>query len=233
MSNRFLSKGNKNVSDDDDLVLRQLSALGDSDDDFGTNETNQPIAKAEAKEPVKQEETAKPVSEPEKKSIIQQGTVITGSIAAATALFIYGTVNGNVACESDITVDGTVEGNVKACNIQVLSGQVKGDIESKSAVNVQKGAVVNGDITGELLSCDGKVEGNTNVKGKAIIKENAVIIGDIICEKISICEGAVCKGSIQTDIAKMSSSYNDDSAVKANTPNQDNRAIVTDLKKYI
>lgn len=228
MSNRFLSRGTKE-SDDDDLVRRQLSVLENvsvksklADESSDADNTDLNINNERQNAQVRQTPTV------EKKSVIQQDVIIKGSITSASELIINGTVNGDVSCEKEITVTGNIDGNVKAGNVQLLSGQVHGDIESKSDISIFKGAAINGNVSGNSLSCDGKIEGNTSVKGKAVITENAVVIGDIICEKISIREGAVCNGNIQTNVAKSATSAAD-SKDKAKVAS----AIVTDLKRYV
>lgn len=236
MGSRFLSRNNNKDNDDDDLVRRQLSALEGSTESTGLNDGG--TGEDDTADTVcdgKPYEAAQTASMAEKKSVIQQDMVITGSVTAVMPLLIFGTVNGNVVCENEVTIDGNIEGDVKGGNLQVLSGQIRGDVESKNDVTVIKGAVINGNISGGSLRCDGKIEGNTNVKGKAAINENAVIIGDIVCEKISIREGAVCKGNIQTDVTKTGSAAGTDAAVKADNVNKDKTSvgIVTNLKNYI
>jgi cytoskeletal protein CcmA (bactofilin family) len=232
MSNRFLSKGFAKNNDDDDLVQRQLSALGDTaeENDIGSGKTE---VSGSGKSDEQYCETVLPDSESDKKSVLQSGMVVTGSITSVTSLYVYGTVNGNIVCESDVTIDGNVEGNIKAESIQVLNGQIEGDLESKNSITVLKGAAINGNIIGEAISCDGKIEGNINVKSKASIKENAIIIGDIVCEKISICEDAVCKGNIQTDSTKIQSKADENSKAKAENSENVQIGIVTDFKKYV
>lgn len=241
MSNRFLSRGVSKNNDDDDLVRRQLSALGDVTEktDFGDIDNSKTGSVGENCDNVEKQhyENAQPAPEAEKKSVLQQGVVITGSITSSTALFIYGTVKGNVTCESDVTIDGNIEGNVKAGNIQMLNGHIKGDIESKCVVNVLKGAVIDGNIAGETLCCDGRIEGNTNVNGKVAINENAIVIGDIVCEKISIREGAVCNGKMQTDATKTRSAVGLDASAGGTEKSKKKENVqmgnVTDLKKYV
>ena len=117
----------------------------------------------------------------------------------------------------------------------MLSGHITGDIECKNAVTVLKDAIIKGNIHGESLCCDGETDGNTSVNGKATIKENAVVKGDIICEKISICEGAVCRGKVETNVSTAQSAAKADK--KAGLKSEDGpnaqMGVVTDLKQYI
>lgn len=232
MANRFLSRAVKDT-DDDDLVRHQLSALENvagkgKDTDESTEGIEQSVAQGKATE---QGHSGKPAVE--KKSIIEQDVIIKGSISSSSELVLKGTVNGDVSCEKEVTITGSVEGNVKAGNVQLLSGYIHGDIESKTDISILKGASVNGNISANTLCCDGKIEGNSTVNGKAVITENAVVIGDILCEKISIREGAVCNGNIQTNASKMASSTNNKDGGAQKGKDKAAAANVTDLKRYI
>lgn len=219
MANRFLSR-NKN-NDDDDLLQRQLSALG------GSEEPSEEVELAAEPQKVPSVPAASP--EAGEKSVLRKGIVVTGSISSVTSLYVYGTVNGDVLCDDSVTVDGTVDGNVKAASVQVLSGHIKGDVVCKNTVTVAKGSVIQGNITAEALSCDGAIDGTSTVGSKASIGENAAIVGDIFCDKVSIREGAAIKGRIQTDA---SGAPEEKPKAKKETAD-DEMGIVTDLKKYI
>lgn len=196
MANKFLSRNSKE-NDEDDFLTKQLSALGDVDEE----------------EPVKNNVTSidsnrinsisevVPIHEPVsavKQSVFQQDLVITGNVTTSTSLIVHGTINGDVSCKGDITIDGTIKGNLKANEVKLLNGKITGDVECSNSVNMLKGSSIHGNISGKNISCDGKIEGNSNVSGKVEISENSVIIGDVICGQISIKDGAIFKGNIQT-----------------------------------
>jgi cytoskeletal protein CcmA (bactofilin family) len=192
MSNRFYSKKTDKSNDDDDLVKKQLSALGDFSE--GTDNVEPKIEKSSVTYVPSQ-----PNIESGEKSIIQKDVVIDGSVKSKAALSILGTVNGNIVCESDVTVNGNIQGDVKASNLQLVAGQINGNIESKSTTTINKNSAVKGNINGESLICNGRIDGNIKLTGSVALKENSVVIGDIISKRISINEGAVCRGKIQID----------------------------------
>lgn len=222
MANRFLSRNSKE-NDDDDFLTKQLSALGDVDEEepvknnvtsIDSNRINTISAATSVHEAVSAE----------KQSIIQQDLVITGNVTTATSLVVHGTINGDVSCKGDITVDGCINGNLKANEVKLLSGKLTGDVECSNSIDMLKGSSIQGNISGKNISCDGKIEGNTNVSGKAEISENSVINGDVICSQISIKDGAVFKGNIQTG--------NSESQQKIPQPEKP-KEIKIDPKQYI
>ena len=222
----FLSKGKTSgENDEEDIVKRQLTAIGgpESSDEPMEVSVELPESTDSGKPKQKTQPTApEPAQQFEKRSVLQQGITVTGSITSESALFIYGVVDGDVSCESSVTIEGNVNGNILATEVQVLHGSIKGDIESQSDVNILKDAVVGGNIKCVSFTCDGEVNGNTAATGKALIKENAVIIGNITCAKISVGEGATLKGNLQTDLG----------ATSTQIPNTVNDLPI-DLKKYI
>ena len=227
MGGRFSSRGfMKNNGDDDDLVKRQLSALE------GAVEKNDVDSNDAKTEEIKAAVPQQP-SETIKKSILQKDMVVTGSVTSSSALLISGTVDGNVTCENEVTIDGNVGGNIKAASIKVLSGRITGDIESKNSVEICKCASIKGNIKGKDLLCDGKIEGNTNVLDKVSIKENSVIFGDIICEKLSIAEGAVFTGNIQTNISKQDKPTGKNNLPRPENKTEGQKVNTTSLKQYI
>ncbi len=194
MSNRFNLKKAEKSNDDDDLLEKQLSALGDIS---GESDNDQPsIEKSPVLYTIPQQ-----IAKQGEQSIIQKDVVIEGSIKSASALSIFGTVNGNIVCDNDITINGNITGDIKATNLQLIAGQINGNIECKQTATINKTSAIKGNINGVSLNCDGRIDGNIKLSGNVVLKENSVVIGDIISKKISINEGAVCRGKIQIDFA--------------------------------
>jgi cytoskeletal protein CcmA (bactofilin family) len=217
MSNRFYSKKAGKSNDDDDLVQKQLSALGDFSED--TENVEPTIEEA----PVAYV-PSQPDIQPGEKSIIQKGVVIEGSIKSTSALSILGTINGNVVCESEVTINGNITGDVKASDLQLISGQINGNIECKNIITINKNSSVKGNIDGKSLNCNGRIDGNIKLSGSVALKENSVVIGDISSKKISMTEGAVCRGKLQIDFID---SQNENNLAFANASTANNN-VTTD-----
>lgn len=206
MANRFISKKADKSTDDDDLLQKQLSVLGDISEE---PENMEPIiAKAQVTYSPLQQDTLQG-----EQSIIQKGVIIDGSIKSETALSIFGTVNGNIVCEHDVTINGNITGDIKATNLQLISGKINGNISCKNTATIHKSSNVKGNVEGVTLNCDGRIDGNINLTGNATLKENSIVIGDIASKKISVTEGAVCRGIIQIDFADPQSNEENSDAV--------------------
>ena len=93
-------------------------------------------------------------------------------------------IKGRVSGNEDLQIDGKVEGPI-ALHGQKLTIGHTGKVNSE--VNARD-VVVYGDITGNLHAQD-RVE----------IKKDASVVGDIKATRISIEDGAYCKGRIEID----------------------------------
>lgn len=222
MSKHFLFKSNSQVDDEDDYVKKQLDALGN------VMEKKAAVGSNLTPSTVKTE----PISEKKKDSFLEAGVVIEGSIVSATNIIIKGVIKGDVTCESDVVLYGTITGNVKAANVQTYSGKIHGDIAAFGSVTLSDKTVVNGNITANELSCDGRVSGNTKVKSKVSLLRNAAIIGDISADKMSVSEGAVIKGTIETGADK-SENDNGKKTAEAKKPETEAKKPEAEAKKPV
>lgn len=235
MGNRFYSRKAPKYTEEEDLVQKQLSTLKaepEKEENEDLFEKTQDIYTANAHEETAKLTDTDKAAESSAASVLQKGIVITGSVSSVTAMNIFGTVNGDVTCDNEVTINGTVNGNVKASSVQLQEGKIKGDVESSGAVTIANGSSLNGNIGGKSLSCNGRIDGNIKVKENAAIKENATVIGDILAKKISISEGAVCRGNIQTDYDE-SKVEDEVSTARESISEQSKEKASISLKQYI
>jgi cytoskeletal protein CcmA (bactofilin family) len=97
-----------------------------------------------------------------------------------SGLEIKGTITGS----EDLQIDGRVEGPISLHGQKLTIGQT-GKVQSEISA---RDVIVNGDIKGNLQAQD-RVE----------IKKDASVVGDIKATRISIEDGAYCKGRIEID----------------------------------
>lgn len=97
-----------------------------------------------------------------------------------SGLEIKGTVTGS----EDLQIDGKVHGPISLHGQKLTIGQ-SGKVQSEISA---RDVIVYGDITGNLQAQD-RVE----------IKKDASVVGDIKATRISIEDGAYCKGRIEID----------------------------------
>lgn len=207
--------------DDDEMLQMQKSALK------STAEFDPPLETANISPVQSSKNIPSPSGSEGKVSVLEKNTVITGSISSVTTIEIEGIVNGNVSCKNDVLISGTVTGDIDAANVRLTSGHVKGNIICRNAVAIDRESAIKGNISGELLDCDGKVEGNTRIKGKATITSNAVIYGDISAGSISLDEGVELKGML--NVSKNAKSEESKPETKA----KESKELHIDGSKYI
>lgn len=116
------------------------------------------------------------------------------SVPTARSLSCLGAgleIKGTITGAEDLQIDGKVDGPVTLRGQKLTIGQT-GKVHSEVSA---RDVIVYGDITGNLLAQD-RVE----------IKKDASVVGDIKATRISIEDGAFCKGRIEIDRGRSSSS---------------------------
>jgi cytoskeletal protein CcmA (bactofilin family) len=81
-----------------------------------------------------------------------------------------------------------------------IAGTINGNVFAKSKIVVQKGAVLNGDVSAEELQVYGSINGDVQCSGKTIVYNGAVIKGSIHTAEIHIEKDAVVEGMISKAI---------------------------------
>lgn len=144
--------------------------------------------------------------ETEETTIISRNTRISGDISSFANVNVEGSVQGDIKLTKNIAVSGKVVGNIE-CNNAVMAGaQMQGSISSKGQVQMDHDSVLLGDIDTQYLDLNGRIKGNVAVGGKAEFKNDAVIVGDITASTISVIDGAVIKGYVNTTFMQESTS---------------------------
>ncbi len=147
-----------------------------------------------------------PYYETEETTIISRNTRISGDISSFANVNVDGSVQGDIKLTKNISVSGKVVGNIE-CNNAVMTGaQMQGSISSKGQVQIDHDSILLGNIDTQYLDLNGRIKGNVDVGGKAEFKNDAVIVGDITASTISVIDGAVIKGFVNTTFMQDSAS---------------------------
>ena len=147
-----------------------------------------------------------PYYETEETTVISRNTRISGDISSFANVTVEGSVQGDIKLTKNISVSGKVVGNIE-CNNAVMAGaQMQGSISSKGQVQMDHDSVLLGNIDTQYLDLNGRIKGNVDVGGKAEFKNDAVIVGDITASTISVIDGAVIKGFVNTTFMQESTS---------------------------
>ncbi len=149
--------------------------------------------------------------EPEDSSeltVISRNTVVTGNIRSFANMSIDGNIKGNIDTTKNIDLNGNVEGNLTCNNASMRIAQVKGNLQMKGSVSMQSDTILVGDLNSTYADINGKIQGNIDVAGKAEFKKDSVIFGDISASLITVAEGAVIKGYVDTTFLSKEESKN-------------------------
>ena len=87
--------------------------------------------------------------------VIAQGTKIEGNFQSGENVRLDGVVIGDFSCEKKLVVgkEGRVEGHIKARDAMIM-GFVSGDVEVSGLLQLDKTAVVTGNITAANLAIE-------------------------------------------------------------------------------
>jgi len=88
-------------------------------------------------------------------TLIGEGAVFDGDLAAPETVRVDGTVNGNCTCEKELIIgaSGQVKGNISAQNV-IISGEVTGDLTVHGKLELLSTGKIIGDITARSLVID-------------------------------------------------------------------------------
>ncbi|MEG2144155.1 MAG: polymer-forming cytoskeletal protein, partial [Oscillospiraceae bacterium] len=131
------------------------------------------------------------------KTVIANGTVITGDIISGGDLELSGEVTGNVRVDGELRLWGRIEGNVESGDLDVMGGKIKGNIITSGIVSLDTDSIVAGNVTASALSLDGKLKGDVDIEGAVTIGSTGVQIGKITARQLSIGQGAKLNSTIQ------------------------------------
>ena len=135
----------------------------------------------------------------EETTVISKNTVISGGTVTGFAnVRIDGSVQGDIRITKDVSVTGKVVGDIE-CNNAVMAGSaVQGSVNSKGQLRMDRDSVLLGDVNTQYLDMNGRIKGTVDVSGKAEFKSDSVVIGDITASTITVLDGAVIKGFVNT-----------------------------------
>lgn len=91
-----------------------------------------------------------------------------------------------------------IVGTIKFTNDMIIDGKVEGEIQSdKGTVTIGENAQIKGDVKAGEVKMFGKVEG-TITSDRCELKDKSELKGDINTKKLTMEEGAVLSGRMQT-----------------------------------
>lgn len=106
-------------------------------------------------------------------SLVGPDAVIKGTYTSKSSVRIDGEVLGNVNCEDGVVVGskGLIKGNVVAKSV-VVGGKVRGNVTASFRLELERGAVIEGDLTTPLLL----VEEGASFEGNCHMEESGNVV---------------------------------------------------------
>ncbi len=102
--------------------------------------------------------------------------------------------------------DVEIKGTLKFSGELTFEGKLEGEVQTEGLLNVGDAAVVNGNISAQVVVVRGKVHGNITAKEKIDLKAKAELFGDIRAARLAIEEGATFVGKTEVNPNKVSPS---------------------------
>jgi len=100
-------------------------------------------------------------------SLVGPDAVIKGTFTAKHSMRIDGEIHGNVNCEDGVVVGakGLVRGNIVSRTV-VVGGKVRGNITASMKLELERGAVIEGDLSTPILLVEegASFEGNCHME---------------------------------------------------------------------
>ena len=142
------------------------------------------------------------------RTIVSKTTTVYGDIRSFDDMLVAGGVKGDVETTKNVELNGKIVGNVTCNNALMHTSQVKGNIRMKGNVNMQRDALLIGDLMSTYADVSGKVKGNLDIAGKVELKGDSVVFGDINASTITVEDGAVIQGYVNTTFLNKEDSVN-------------------------
>jgi cytoskeletal protein CcmA (bactofilin family) len=99
----------------------------------------------------------------------------------------------------------TIKGEIVAREPFVIAGRVEGTIEVDGhTLTVAEGATVDATVSANAVVVQGNVKGDLSAASKIVIQPTARIEGELSAPTISIADGAIVQGKVETTHRKAS-----------------------------
>jgi cytoskeletal protein CcmA (bactofilin family) len=92
-------------------------------------------------------------------------------------------IKGGIVCARDLAIDGKVDGTIEVGDHRLTIGA---------------GAEIKANLTARSIAISGSVIGNVIAREKVDLKDSASVHGDIQAPRLSVADGAVVQGRVET-----------------------------------
>src|SRR4029453_18797414 len=93
-------------------------------------------------------------------------------------------IKGGLVCARDLTIDGKIDGTIEVGDHRLTIGA---------------GAEIKADLIARAITISGSVIGNVTAREKVDVKDSGSVEGDIRTPRLSMADGAIVHGKVETD----------------------------------
>lgn len=129
-------------------------------------------------------------------TIIAPGTIVRGTIESECSVEVYGEVQGDITTGKDLILKGKVQGNATGGNVEASGLQMVGNIVASGIASMDSGSEIEGDVTAESMTLNGRIWGDVKVATLLSLESSAVISGHVTVDKLAVAEGAIIQGEV-------------------------------------
>lgn len=127
-------------------------------------------------------------------TVLQAGTVVSGTLRASGRVRVYGTVQGDVEVDGLLEVGpgGLIEASSLRAQALVVLGRVSADVDVSGSVEVWKGAVLDGDVRAASID----IESGATFRGRSLMcdESDAAVVSEAAAEAPTGATAAASEG---------------------------------------
>jgi len=189
-----------NKKDNFNKAMYDMFGVGGSTPQDGTAPA--PAAAEPAPEPAKKFSVTLPDEVPSytgssrSTTYLAPGTYMEGTLKVNGDVEVAGDFKGEMNASGSIIIHSNINANVTASRVDLVSCKLVGDIHSSGSVTVDGNSSVEGNITGEDLTCAGSVQGDIRMSGNSTFQQSSAANGNITTGTMTMDRGASICGTL-------------------------------------
>jgi cytoskeletal protein CcmA (bactofilin family) len=91
-----------------------------------------------------------------------------------------------------------IKGEIQSGEPLVVAGHVDGTIEVNGPLTIDAGGALEATVSADTIIVSGRASGLLTATAKIVIENSATVNGDVAAPSVSLAEGAVVNGRIET-----------------------------------
>ncbi len=188
----LLKKAVEKQLEEENTIAEEPDAVIKAEEASSVKEVETPVFEWGEEEP--EAINYEPVSEV---GIISPSTSINGTVSSKGHIRIEGGIIGDIFAYGDIKIIGKVAGDIEGSSVDLDNCIVEGDIKARGDLNVGKESTLSGNISGQLITIEGKVKGDVESAKGTHMSGTSIVRGSISSPTLSMSAGAQMQGKVK------------------------------------